>query len=91
MRKSRAPPERPEGMVAGQAHDLDAESRDVTNGELERIHHRKTGALIRAAARCGAIIAGANDDELAAVTDYAIKLGLQFQITDDFIGRDRDY
>src|SRR3989454_6523765 len=58
----------PEGMVAGQAHDLDAESRDVTNAELERIHHRKTGALIRAAARCGAIIAGAGARELEAVT-----------------------
>ena len=75
----------PEGMVAGQAHDLDAESREVTNAELERIHHRKTGALIRAAARCGAIIAGANDDELAAITDYATNLGLLFQITDDLL------
>src|SRR6266481_6885266 len=72
----------PEGMVAGQALDLGAESRDVNGDELERIHHQKTGALICAAARCGAMIAGANDDELAAVTDYAINLGLQFQITD---------
>jgi len=75
----------PEGMVAGQAHDLDAESREVTNAELERIHHRKTGALIRAAARCGAIIAGANADELEAITDYATNLGLLFQITDDLL------
>jgi geranylgeranyl diphosphate synthase type II len=75
----------PEGMVAGQAHDLDAESREVTNAELERIHHRKTGALIRAAARCGAIVAGASDDELAAITDYATNLGLLFQITDDLL------
>jgi geranylgeranyl diphosphate synthase type II len=75
----------PEGMVAGQALDLAAESRDVNGDELERIHHQKTGALICAAARCGAMIAGANDDELAAVTDYAINLGLQFQITDDLL------
>ena len=75
----------PEGMVAGQALDLGAESRDVNGDELERIHHQKTGALICAAARCGAMIAGANDDELAAVTDYAINLGLQFQITDDLL------
>src|SRR6266404_9227226 len=46
----------PEGMVAGQALDLEAESRDVDGDELETIHHRKTGALIRAAARCGAMI-----------------------------------
>ncbi len=75
----------PLGMVAGQAHDLDAESRDVTGAELERIHHRKTGALIRAAARCGAIIAGAGAPELAAVTEYANNLGLLFQITDDLL------
>jgi len=75
----------PEGMVAGQAHDLDAESRDVTNVELERIHHRKTGALIRAAARCGAIIAGASDGALEAITEYATNLGLLFQITDDLL------
>jgi geranylgeranyl pyrophosphate synthase len=75
----------PEGMVAGQAHDLDAESREVTGGELERIHHRKTGALIRAAARCGAIIAGANEKELQPITEYATNLGLLFQITDDLL------
>lgn len=75
----------PQGMVAGQALDLDAESRDVTKEELDRIHHRKTGALIRAAARCGAIIAGARDNELAAITDYATNLGLLFQITDDLL------
>jgi geranylgeranyl diphosphate synthase type II len=75
----------PEAMVAGQALDLAAESRDVNGAELERIHHQKTGALICAAARCGAMIAAANDDELAAVTDYAINLGLQFQITDDLL------
>jgi geranylgeranyl diphosphate synthase, type II len=75
----------PEGMVAGQALDLAAESRDVNGDELERIHHQKTGALICAAGRCGAMIAGADDDELAAVTEYAINLGLQFQITDDLL------
>ena len=75
----------PAGMVAGQAHDLDAESREVTNTELERIHHRKTGALIRAAARFGAIIAGAGAQELDGVTEYATNLGLLFQITDDLL------
>jgi geranylgeranyl diphosphate synthase type II len=75
----------PEGMVAGQAHDLDAESREVTEVELERIHQRKTGALIRAAARCGAIIAGASEPELDAITEYATNLGLLFQITDDLL------
>ncbi len=75
----------PEGMVAGQALDLDAESREVTAEELERIHHHKTGALIRAAARSGAMIAGANENDLAAITEYATNLGLLFQITDDLL------
>jgi geranylgeranyl pyrophosphate synthase len=75
----------PTGMVAGQALDLAAESREIKGEELERIHHEKTGALICAAARCGAIIAGANEDELTAVTEYAINLGLLFQITDDLL------
>jgi len=74
----------PAGMVAGQSLDLDAESRNATKAELEGIHHRKTGALIRAAARCGAIIAGANE-ELPPITDYAVNLGLLFQITDDLL------
>ncbi len=75
----------PEGMVAGQALDLAAESREVTGAELERIHQHKTGALIRAAARCGALISEASERELAAVTEYATNLGLLFQITDDLL------
>lgn len=75
----------PRGMVAGQGCDLEAESRDVSAGELELIHRLKTGALIIAAARCGAIIAGAPETELAAVTEYAAQLGLLFQITDDLL------
>ena len=75
----------PHGMVAGQAHDLEAESREVSPGELEQIHRLKTGALIIAAARCGAIIADAAETELAAVTNYAAQLGLLFQITDDLL------
>jgi geranylgeranyl diphosphate synthase type II len=75
----------PEGMVAGQAYDLEAEARPVDAAELETIHRLKTGALITTAARCGAIIAEASPAELAAVTDYAGQLGLLFQITDDLL------
>lgn len=75
----------PSGMVAGQALDLEAESRNVTGAELERIHHQKTGALIRASARCGAMIANANEADLGAITEYATNLGLLFQITDDLL------
>lgn len=75
----------PVGMVAGQAFDLDAESREVAAGELERIHRYKTGALITAAARCGAIVAGASEPDLEHVTEFASCLGLLFQITDDLL------
>ena len=75
----------PDGMIAGQARDLAAESRDVSGDELERIHRLKTGALITCAARTGAIIAGASETELEAVTRYSAALGLLFQITDDLL------
>lgn len=77
----------PLGMVAGQQLDLEAEGKSdgVSVGELERIHTSKTGAMIRASARCGAMIAGAGGDDLDAVSDYAGHLGLIFQITDDLL------
>ena len=75
----------PEGMVAGQALDMEAEIHQVNGADLEEIHRLKTGALIVAAARCGAIIGGANETELTAVTSYGSQLGLLFQITDDFL------
>jgi geranylgeranyl pyrophosphate synthase len=75
----------PDGMVAGQALDMEGETRQVSGSQLEEIHRLKTGALIRAAARCGAIIGGANESELGAITSYGSYLGLLFQITDDFL------
>ena len=75
----------PDGMVAGQALDMEAETRQVNGAQLEEIHRLKTGALIVAAARSGAIIGGASENELAAITSYGSHLGLLFQITDDFL------
>ena len=75
----------PDGMVAGQALDMEAEARQVSRAQLEEIHRLKTGALIKAAARCGAIIGRADDSELAVITNYSSHLGLLFQITDDFL------
>ena len=76
----------PRGMVAGQAHDLSAEARaDVSGEELELIHRRKTGALIAAAGRSGALVAGAAPPSVEAVAAYAHDLGLLFQITDDLL------
>jgi geranylgeranyl pyrophosphate synthase len=75
----------PHGMVAGQALDLEAESREVSGMEMEQSHGLKTGALIIAAARCGAFIANADDQQLNLITRYAAQLGLLFQITDDLL------
>ncbi|MDT4967460.1 MAG: farnesyl diphosphate synthase, partial [Acidobacteriota bacterium] len=75
----------PEGMVAGQGLDLAAESRDIEGEELEQIHRLKTGSLIVASVRAGAIIAEVDEADLDAVTRYGFALGLLFQITDDLL------
>jgi len=75
----------PHGMVAGQQLDLSGEGIDLAINEIEKIHSLKTGALIAASASAGAIIARTSDDELAAIEQYARRLGLLFQITDDLL------
>jgi geranylgeranyl pyrophosphate synthase len=72
-------------MVDGQHLDLAAEGKTISIEELKTIHQNKTAALIFASARAGAIIAGANESELEAVSNYASSLGLLFQITDDLL------
>jgi len=77
----------PSGMVAGQQFDLDAEGLpdEVSTEQLEEIHRSKTGAIIRVSARCGAIIAGADEAAIETISRYASGLGLIFQITDDLL------
>lgn len=75
----------PDGMVAGQARDLAAHAASITAEDLDLMHRAKTGALIRASARCGALVAGAKEHELQSISDYAAALGLLFQITDDLL------
>ncbi len=75
----------PSGMVAGQQFDLDGEGNGFSIEKLEQIHHNKTGAMICFSARAGAIIAEAAGEELTAISNYAAKLGLLFQITDDLL------
>lgn len=74
-----------EGMVGGQVLDLRAEGVQISMEELRRIHMGKTGALFHAALRSGAILAGATQEQLAALTSYADHFGLAFQITDDIL------
>ena len=79
------------GMVGGQAIDLQAAGQapkhaitlDATG--LRAMHARKTGALIRASAVSGAIMAGGSDDMIDAVSRFATDLGLAFQIVDDIL------
>lgn len=75
----------PSGMVAGQQFDLDAEGNGFLIEKLEQIHQSKTGAMICFSARAGAIIAEASEKELEAISNYAERLGLLFQITDDLL------
>lgn len=75
----------PEGMLGGQVLDLAAEGRRIPYEELKEIHRRKTGALILASVRTGAIFGGACAAELQDLTDYGTALGFAFQITDDLL------
>ncbi|MFM2287609.1 MAG: hypothetical protein RL684_752 [Pseudomonadota bacterium] len=74
------------GMAGGQAMDLAGEGRTLAADELERMHRRKTGALIRASVELGAIAAGRVQREArAALVQYGEELGLAFQIQDDIL------
>jgi geranylgeranyl diphosphate synthase type II len=79
------------GMVGGQAIDLQLTGEGANAGtgdafgRLRDMHARKTGALIRAAAACGAIMGGGPDAAVAAIDAFAADLGLAFQIVDDVL------
>ena len=73
------------GMIGGQSLDLQSEGKRLNLKDLRRMHLGKTGALFRASIRCGAILAGANAEQLNELTQYAENFGLAFQITDDIL------
>ena len=75
----------PNGMVGGQVIDMLSEGKRIPMEELRKMHMGKTGALFRAAIRSGAILAGATEEQLMALTTYADRFGLAFQITDDIL------
>jgi len=72
-------------LIGGQVLDIQFEGKPVNGAQLEEIHRAKTGALIRCAVRIGAIIGGASDGELKAITEYGEKAGLAFQVADDLL------
>ena len=73
------------GMCGGQALDIDATGTQQSLDDLQRMHALKTGALIRAAVRMGALAGGADSATLARLDDFATALGLAFQVRDDIL------
>jgi geranylgeranyl diphosphate synthase type II len=73
------------GMVGGQVLDIQAERKDIDLDALQTIHVHKTGKLIRAAVRMGALTSSADADQLQHLTGYAEDIGLAFQIADDVL------
>lgn len=81
----------PQGMVGGQAIDLGAVGEQLDLATLESMHRHKTGALIRAAVQLGALASEQVDDEqLAALGQYADSIGLAFQVQDDILDIESD-
>jgi geranylgeranyl diphosphate synthase type II len=73
------------GMIGGQVNDLEGEGKFPTAHLLESIHRAKTGALLRASVRMGAIYAGADPGQLECLTRFGEHIGLAFQIVDDVL------
>ncbi len=72
-------------MIAGEYVDTEYEGKEISNQYLEYMHENKTGALIKASVKIGAILAGANENDIAKLCQYAEKIGLAFQIKDDIL------
>ncbi len=78
------------GMIKGQVLDIKAENKKISEKELFEIYENKTGKLILASIRVGAIIGGANNEQLKIIEDLAYKLGIAFQIQDDILDIEGD-
>lgn len=72
-------------MIAGEYVDTEFEGKDISSQYLEYMHENKTGALITASVRIGAMLAGASYEDLEKLTTYSEKIGLAFQIRDDIL------
>jgi geranylgeranyl diphosphate synthase type II len=73
------------GMIAGQVHDIEGEGQQPTAALLDSIHRAKTGALLRASVRMGALCARAGSEQYTALSCYGEHIGLAFQIVDDIL------
>ena len=80
-----------QGMVGGQAIDLESVGRQLSMVQLEAMHRHKTGALIEASVRLGALTSETvTECQLSNLTDYASALGLAFQVQDDLLDIEGD-
>ena len=79
-----------EGMIGGQAVDIQSEGKSVSFSLVEFIHTHKTGALISASVTSGAILGGGDESQIQAITSYGRKIGLAFQISDDILDIEGD-
>ena len=74
-----------ENMLGGQVEDISLKNEDITKADLINLYMKKTAALICLSIRSGAILSGANQRQLRALTKYAENIGLAFQIIDDML------
>ena len=72
-------------MIGGQVLDIDGENQSLNLEQLQQVHRLKTGALLTAACRLGALAVSAAPGQLAAVTRFGRHMGLAFQIVDDVL------
>ena len=72
-------------MIAGEYVDTEFEGKEISSQYLEYMHENKTGALIKASVRIGAIMAGADEETINKLSSYAEKIGLAFQVKDDIL------
>jgi len=77
-------------LVGGQADDLSLAESEATEAAVSSIHRRKTAALMAAASAGGALLAGADGDDVACLRSFGEKVGLAFQIADDLLDDGRD-
>ncbi len=73
------------GMIGGQVVDVKASGEQIDGDKLEFIYRLKTGALIESAMMIGAVLAGADDENVQKIQEIASKVGMAFQIQDDIL------
>ena len=73
------------GMVGGQAFDIEATGAALSLPALEAMHRAKTGALLIASVQLGALVAGTDETQRAALRDFGSAVGLAFQVVDDLL------